>query len=83
LTDQGIGIPQQDLENIFDRQFRSKNAQISRQDGSGLGLPMAKAIIEAHNGQISVTSSENLGSCFTLTLPLFSTVEDIIFLHES
>lgn len=76
LTDQGIGIPQHDLENIFDRQFRSKNAQISRQDGSGLGLPMAKAIIEAHNGQISVTSSENLGSCFTLTLPLFSKIED-------
>jgi signal transduction histidine kinase len=72
LTDQGIGIPAQDLENIFDRHFRSKNARNSSDDGSGLGLPMAKSIMEALNGRISVTSVENSGSTFTVTLPLDS-----------
>jgi signal transduction histidine kinase len=72
LTDQGIGIPTQDLEKIFDRHFRSKNARSSSDDGSGLGLPMAKSIMEALNGRINVTSIENSGSTFTVTLPLDS-----------
>ena len=72
LTDQGIGIPVQDLERIFDRHFRSRNALLSRDDGSGLGLPMAKSILKAHGGRITVTSIENSGSTFTVTLPLFS-----------
>ena len=72
LTDQGIGIPAQDLERIFDRHFRSQNAQISRDDGTGLGLPMTKSILKAHGGHITVTSTENSGSTFTVTLPLIS-----------
>lgn len=76
LSDQGIGIPSQDLDRIFDRRFRSKNAQHSREDGSGLGLPMAKAIVKAHGGEISVASIENLGSTFTVTLPLISAEPD-------
>jgi signal transduction histidine kinase len=70
LTDQGIGIPAQDLERIFDRHFRSPNALLSRDDGTGLGLPMAKSILKAHGGRIVVTSTENSGSTFTVTLPL-------------
>ena len=70
LADQGIGIPAQDLERIFDRHFRSPNALLSRDDGSGLGLPMAKSIMKAHGGRITVTSTENSGSTFTVTLPL-------------
>ena len=70
LTDQGIGIPAQDLERIFDRHFRSPNALLSRDDGTGLGLPMAKSIMKAHGGRITVTSTENSGSTFTVTLPL-------------
>ena len=76
LTDQGIGIPAQDLERIFDRHFRSHNAQRSREDGTGLGLPMAKSILKAHGGDITVTSIENLGSTFTVTLPLISLERD-------
>lgn len=72
LTDQGIGIPAEDLERIFERHFRSSNAQHSRDDGSGLGLPMAKSILQAHGGQIAVRSVENLGSTFTVTLPLLT-----------
>ena len=70
LADQGIGIPAQDLERIFDRHFRSPNALLSRDDGSGLGLPMAKSIMKAHGGRITVSSTENSGSTFTVTLPL-------------
>jgi signal transduction histidine kinase len=72
LTDQGIGIPAEDLERIFERHFRSSNAQHSRDDGSGLGLPMAKSILQAHGGQIAVRSVENSGSTFTVTLPLLT-----------
>lgn len=76
LTDQGIGIPSQDLERIFERHFRSDNARHSRDDGSGLGLPLARSIITAHGGTITVSSAENTGSTFTVTLPQISADED-------
>jgi two-component system OmpR family sensor kinase len=76
LTDQGIGIPPEDLDRIFNRHFRSQNALHSRQDGTGLGLPMAKSILNAHGGRIIVTSAENAGSTFTVTLPLLSVEPD-------
>jgi len=66
LTDQGIGIPAQDLVRIFERNFRSQNARRSRDDGTGLGLPMAKSILKAHGGEFTVTSIENSGSTFTV-----------------
>lgn len=72
LSDQGIGIPEEDLERIFDRHFRSQNALASRDDGKGLGLPMAKSILKAHGGSITAASSENSGSTFTVVLPLVS-----------
>jgi two-component system, OmpR family, sensor kinase len=78
ISDQGIGVPAQDLERIFDRHFRSKNAVHSRNDGSGLGLPMAKSIMKAHEGYITVTSTENSGSKFIGTLPLASIEHDKI-----
>ncbi|MDD5036895.1 MAG: ATP-binding protein [Methylococcaceae bacterium] len=70
FSDQGIGIPSQDLEIIFDRYFRSNNARHTRDDGTGLGLPMAKSIVKTHGGRIAVTSAEGSGSTFTVTLPL-------------
>ncbi len=76
LTDQGIGIPAQDLERIFERRFRGQNALSSKVDGTGLGLPMAKSILKAHGGHITVTSTENSGSTFTVTLPLISVEQD-------
>lgn len=76
LTDKGIGIPSQDLERIFERNFRSANARHLHDDGSGLGLPLAKSILKAHGGQISVDSSENAGTTFTIKLPLISTDEN-------
>ncbi len=75
LTDQGIGIPAHDFEHIFNRNFRSQNALSARDDGRGLGLAMAKSIIKAHGGRITVTSIENSGSTFTVTLPLISNAQ--------
>ncbi|MFA5923959.1 MAG: ATP-binding protein [Methylococcaceae bacterium] len=76
LTDQGIGIPTRDLKRIFNRHYRSQNARLIRDDGTGLGLPMAKSILKAHGGEITVTSTENSGSTFTVTLPLISLEQD-------
>lgn len=76
LTDQGIGIPSQDLKRIFERHFRSENARRSHNDGSGLGLPLAKSILKAHGGNISVNSNENIGSTFIISLPYISEDED-------
>jgi len=76
ITDQGIGIPAQDLERIFERNFRSKNAATLHDDGSGLGLSLAKSIVHAHGGQLTVTSLEHVGSTFTISLPLNSTHQD-------
>ena len=69
ISDCGIGIPAQDLEMIFDRYFRSSNARHSGEQGTGLGLPMAKSIIKAHGGDISVESKEGQGTTFTVKLP--------------
>jgi signal transduction histidine kinase len=78
LADQGIGIPETDLDKIFERHFRSENARQTRKDGSGLGLPLAKSIIKAHKGNLQVQSTENVGSKFTISLPLLSANEDTI-----
>ena len=72
ISDQGIGIPSQDLELIFDRYYRSHNARHSQDDGAGLGLPMARAILKAHGGHIRVASTEGAGTAFTVSLPLLN-----------
>jgi two-component system OmpR family sensor kinase len=82
LCDQGIGIPAQDLERIFERHFRSENALASRDDGKGLGLPMARAIAKAHGGNISVDSIENSGSTFTVMLPLLASEQHDNLINE-
>ncbi|MDV3240982.1 MULTISPECIES: sensor histidine kinase [Methylocaldum] len=69
VIDHGIGIPAQDLKMIFDRYYRSTNARRSSDDGTGLGLPVAKAIVAAHGGEISADSSEEAGTTFAVTLP--------------
>jgi signal transduction histidine kinase len=70
ITDNGIGIPKKELKNIFNnfyRVFSSKTIQIH---GTGLGLTIAKYIIEEHGGSISVESKVNIGSKFTIKLPV-------------
>lgn len=68
FSDTGIGIPVQDLTRIFSRYYRSSNA--GSVEGSGLGLAICKSIVEAHGGDIHVSSREGYGSSFRVLLPL-------------
>ncbi|WP_243374348.1 ATP-binding protein [Geotalea sp. SG265] len=67
VKDTGIGIPEQDLPRIFNKYFRSGNANGFK--GTGLGLTISKAIVEAHGGSITVESTLGEGSTFTIVLP--------------
>jgi signal transduction histidine kinase len=68
ITDTGIGIPADEVGNVFDEFFRATNAKKSEKDGTGLGLSIVKQIVKRHGGQISVQSEEGKGSTFTITL---------------
>lgn len=70
VADSGIGIPQEDLEKIFNRFYRVDKARSREQGGSGLGLSIAKWIAGLHRGSISVTSELGKGSSFVVRLPL-------------
>jgi len=69
ITDTGIGIPADEVGNVFDEFFRATNAKKSEKDGTGLGLSLVKQIVERHGGTISVRSEEGRGSTFTVVLP--------------
>ena len=71
VADNGIGIPEEDLPHVFQRFYRVKQGrQDWLQSGSGLGLPIAKWIAEAHNGTISIASVLDQGTIVTIKLPL-------------
>jgi signal transduction histidine kinase len=68
VADTGCGIPAVDVPNIFDRYFRRTNAAKSRNEGAGLGLAIAKRIIEMHDGEITVSSQPGTGATFCVYL---------------
>jgi len=70
VTDTGVGVPQADRDRIFERFFRSAVASQQAIPGTGLGLTITKAIVDAHHGAIAVTGREGRGSTFTVHLPL-------------
>jgi signal transduction histidine kinase len=72
VKDSGIGINQTDIKKIFDPFFRSEDARSKKIEGTGLGLPIVKHIVEEHKGQITISSTLELGSTFTLCFPLLS-----------
>ena len=70
VIDTGMGIPEADLDHIFERFYRVDRGRGAQRPGRGLGLAIARHFIEAHGGTISVTSEPEKGSCFRFTLPV-------------
>jgi signal transduction histidine kinase len=70
VKDTGIGMAPDELPHIFRRFYRCERSR--SQPGTGLGLTLVEAIVLAHRGQITVTSTPNLGTTFTVTLPCAS-----------
>lgn len=69
VTDQGLGIPQKDINHVFDRFYRVDKARSRKQGGTGLGLAISKEVVEALGGRIWVDSLEGKGSTFYISLP--------------
>jgi two-component system sensor histidine kinase KdpD len=76
VADRGPGIDDFEQAMIFDKFYRGKDQRYLVR-GTGMGLPIAKAIIAAHKGTIGVTSQLGHGSVFSLTLPVAAKVEEV------
>jgi len=77
VSDQGIGIPEKDLERIFERFYRVDAARSRITGGTGLGLSIVKHVVTNHGGDISVWSVEGAGSTFTIRLPLANDLNNL------
>jgi len=70
ICDNGEGIPAEDVPHIFERFYRVDKSRARNAGGSGLGLTIAKRLVEAHGGTIGAQSEQDKGSCFFFTLPV-------------
>lgn len=70
VADSGAGIPESELERVFDRFHQVDNSSTRKAGGTGLGLAITRKLVEISGGEISVASREGEGSCFRFTLPL-------------
>jgi two-component system sensor histidine kinase SenX3 len=82
VTDQGIGIPEKEIERIFERFYRVDPARSRATGGTGLGLSIVKHVATNHGGDISVWSSEGSGSTFTIRLPEFIDAESYLSTNQ-
>ncbi len=76
VTDQGLGIPSECLGLIWEKFYRVDSSSTAEIEGTGLGLPITKHIVEMHNGAIWVASEEGVGSIFSFRLPVVQGTED-------
>jgi signal transduction histidine kinase len=72
VVDQGIGIPHQEQQKIFEKFYRVGDPLVHNTKGSGLGLSLVRHIVQAHGGDVSVDSAPGQGSKFTIALPVKS-----------
>ncbi|MCK5794979.1 MAG: response regulator, partial [Anaerolineales bacterium] len=70
ITDDGIGIPAERLERVFERFYQVDNSETREREGTGIGLALTRELVELHKGSIEVTSQEGEGTTFTICLPL-------------
>ncbi len=75
VKDQGMGMDQKEVRQIFQKFYRTRKAEQSGEAGTGIGLSIVQQIVEQHGGEIEVASQPNVGSCFTLVLPAAHTAE--------
>ena len=84
VTDNGVGIDSADLPHIFERFYRTDHSRSRRTGGRGLGLAIARTIIEAHNGTIAVASAGlGQGTTVRFELPLLPTIQWNFMLNKS
>ncbi|MDQ4059131.1 MAG: HAMP domain-containing histidine kinase, partial [Actinomycetota bacterium] len=83
VADTGIGIPEDELDRLFTRFFRSSTAQQRAIQGTGLGLAIVKSIVEQHGGSIKVESTPDVGTTLTVNLPTQSEVDQEDGRHDS
>ncbi|EJD7823728.1 cell wall metabolism sensor histidine kinase WalK [Listeria monocytogenes] len=76
IADEGLGVPDEDLANVFDRFFRVDKARSREMGGTGLGLAIAREVIEAHGGRIWGERNKNKGTIIKFTLPYSDLPED-------
>lgn len=82
VTDHGIGIPQEDINHLFTRFFRAKNADSGQYPGTGLGLSIVQQVVSRHKGVVHVASAVGIGTTFTVEIPLFLTDEEKMILDR-
>ena len=78
VADQGVGIPKDEIGNVFDKYFRARSQKESKMEGLGLGLAIVKNIVEQHGGSVRVESREGHGSTFFFTVPREHCFNDLI-----
>jgi signal transduction histidine kinase len=70
VKDQGIGMDQKEVKQVFQKFYRTRKAEESGEAGTGIGLSIVQQIVEQHGGRIEVTSEPGVGSCFTVVVPI-------------
>ena len=70
VRDNGIGLSPDEQAHLFDRFFRARQPATQSVEGTGLGLPITRLLVEMHGGRITVTSAPGEGSTFSFTLPV-------------
>ena len=78
ISDTGVGIPEDEQKKIFRKFFRASNARLQEPDGSGIGLYIAKDIIERHGGALWFESKEGQGTTFFITLPVHQNIKSSV-----